>query len=183
MNNSLVLLEAVPAGRILGFDTEFLIELGIQWLNTLILTFVLAYFLYKPVKNFMHSRSERIRRQIEDAGGAEQKALTMKGEYEGKLRDIELERARILDAARKQASDKSDLALAEARRGAEMLREHAVKDIEMEQERVRDQMKKEIVDLAAMLAGRFTAAALDKKAQDELIGKAISEMGEVKWLT
>ena len=183
MGSNVVLLTEVPAGRILGFDTEFLMELGVQWLNTLILTLLLAYFLYKPVKKFMDNRSERIRRQIEDAGGAERKALSMKEEYEGKLGDIERERAGILDAARKQASDRSDLVLADARRNADMIREHAKKDIEMEQERVKDDMKKEIVDLAAMLAGRFTSATLDKQAQDELIGKAISEIGEVKWLT
>jgi len=180
--NFLIILDAAPAGRILGFDGEFLIELGIQWLNTLILTLLLAKFLYKPVKAFMDKRSERIRRQIEDAGSTEQKAVTMKEDYENKLHDIEQERAGILDTARKQARDKADQLLADARQNADMIRDRAHKDIEMEQERVKDEMKKEIVDLAAMLAGRFTAASLDKQTRDKLIGEAISEIGDVKWL-
>ena len=174
-------MAAVPAGRILGFDTEFLIELGIQWLNTLILTVVLAKFLYKPVKKFMDNRSERIRRQLEDADAAKEKALSMKGDYEIKLRDIERERGSILDAARKQAQDKTDQVLAEARQNADMMRARAHKDIEMEQERVKDDMRKAIADLAVMLAGRFAAVSLDKQAQDKLIDEAISEAGEAKW--
>ena len=183
MNNYLFILEAVPAGRILGFDAEFLMELGIQWLNTLILTLVLAKFLYKPVKNFLDNRSERIRKQIEDAGNTEQKAITMKADYEAKLRDIEQERAGILADTRKQAQGKTDKLLAEARQKADMISARAYKDIQMEQERVKDDMRKEIIDLAAMLAGRFTVVSLDRQAQDRLIGEAISEIGDVKWLT
>jgi len=183
MNGCIFLLDAVPAGRILGFDAEFLMELGIQWLNTLILTLVLAYFLYKPVKKFMDSRAERIRMQIEDANGTEQKALTMKEDYETRLGNIERERASILDIARKQAQDKTDQLLADAKQNADIIRARAHKDIEMEQERIKDDMRKEILDLAAMMAGRFAAASLDKQTQDKLIGEAVSEIGDVKWLT
>jgi len=158
-------------------------ELGIQWLNTLILTLVLARFLYKPVRSFMYNRSERIRKQLEDAGSTEQKALTMKEDYETKLRDIEQERAGILDSARKQAQDKTDLLLADARQNADTIRARARKDIEMEQERIKDEMKNDIVDLATTLAGRFAATSLDRQAQDKLIGEAISGIGDVKWLT
>ena len=182
MTDYLFILEAVPAGRILGFDIEFLIELGIQWLNTLILTLVLAKFLYKPVKNFMDSRSERIRKQMEDADSAHKKALAMKEDYDAKLRGIEEERGGILDAARKLARDRADQLLADARQNADMIRARAHKDIEMEQERVKDDMRNEIIDLAAMLAGRFSAATLDRHAQDKLINEAISEIGEIKWL-
>ena len=183
MYNYLFVLEAVPAGRILGFDTEFLMELGIQWLNTLILTLLLAKFLYNPVKKFMTNRSERISKQIDDANSAEQKALTMKEDYESKLRDIEHERAAIIDAANRQVHDKTEQLMSEARQTADMMRARAHKDIEMEQERVKDDMKREIIDLAAMIAGRFAVVSLDRQAQDKLIAEAITDIGDAKWLT
>jgi F-type H+-transporting ATPase subunit b len=182
LNNFLFLLEASQEARILGFDMEFIMELGVQWLNTLILTLFLAKFLYKPVRQFMVNRAERIGKQLASAGDAERKALTMKEDYEGKLRDIERERSGLLDAARKQAQEKTDLLIAEARRDADKLRARAGKDIELEQERVKNDMKRELIDLSAMLAGRFAAASLDRQAQDRLIAETISDLGDVKWL-
>ncbi|MDR1559955.1 MAG: F0F1 ATP synthase subunit B [Clostridiales bacterium] len=182
MNNFLFLLEAAPEGRILGFDLEFLMELGIQWLNTLILTLFLAKFLYKPVKRFMDNRAERISTQLATAGDAERTALTMKDDYEGKLRDVEQERVHLIDAARGQAQEKSEQIIAEARRDADRIRDRARKDIEMEQERAKDDMKKELIDISALLAGRFAAVSLDRQAQDSLIVETISDLGDVKWL-
>ena len=57
----------LPPGRILGFDKTLLISLGIQWINIALLTAVLIFILYKPVKKFMADRSERIRGDIASA--------------------------------------------------------------------------------------------------------------------
>ena len=182
MDNYLIILEAIPEGRILGFDMEFLMELGIQLINTLILTLFLAKFLYKPVRKFMLDRVHRISEQILAASSAEHMALSLKVEYENKLRDIELERSSVLDSANRRAQEKSEQLLSEARQNAEMILARANRDLEMEHERVKDDMKRELINLSTLLAGRFAAVSLDRQAQDRLIAEAISDMGDIKWL-
>jgi F-type H+-transporting ATPase subunit b len=184
LGSFLFILEAAELnGRILGFDIEFLMELGIQWLNTLILTLFLAKFLYKPIKTFMVKRAERISKQLNAAGDAERNALSMKADYDVKLRDIEQERVSVLHAANLQAKEKMEQIITEARREADKIRARMRKDIEMEQERAKADMKRELIDLSFLLAGRFTTASLDRQAQDTLIAETISELGDIKWLT
>ncbi|MDR1914772.1 MAG: F0F1 ATP synthase subunit B [Clostridiales bacterium] len=176
-----VLLEALP-GKILGFDQELVIEVGIQWINTIILIVIMSKFLYKPVKQFMSARSERISKQIRDAGEAEQLAKDMKEDYEGKLRDIERERGEILTVARKRATDKTEELLFQAREEADQFRARAQKDIELAEEKVKDEMKRQIIEISTLLAGRFATISLDRQTQDRLIDEAIADMGGVKWL-
>jgi F-type H+-transporting ATPase subunit b len=178
----LFIISEVPDGTIVDTTWNFIFALGIQWLNTLILVLVLAKFLYKPVKKFLANRSERISQQLLTASDAEQTALTLKADYEGKLQGIEQERAALIGAAQKNVQEKTEQMLSAARQDAEMLRTRAHKDIKMEQERVKDEFKKEVIDLATTLAGRFAAISLDKRTQDKLIKEAISDIGDIKWL-
>ena len=182
MNNFLFLMEAMPEGRILGFDMEFIMEVGVQWINTIVMTLFLAKFLYKPVRKFLANRAERVSEQLLSASNAEQTALSLKSDYENKLDNIEQERTYMLDDARRNAQEKTEYMLAEAQLSAKMLRSRAHEDIKTEQERVKDDLKREVIELATMLAGRFAAVSLDKKAQDRLITESISDLGDIKWL-
>jgi len=182
MYNFIYLLEASSGSRIMGFDMRFLAEIGIQWINTLIMILILAKFFYKPVRNFLRNRAEGVSQQLLSASNAENSALSLKADYEGKLGGIEQEREDVLATANRVAKEKTELMLSEAQQDAEKLRNRASNDIKREQERVKDDLKKEVIDLATMLAGRFAAVSLDKKSQDKLITEAISDLGNVKWL-
>ena len=49
---------------ILSLDINMLKDLAFQLLNTVILCAVMSYLLYKPVKNFLAARRDRIEGQI-----------------------------------------------------------------------------------------------------------------------
>ena len=182
MFNFIYLLEASSGSRIMGFDTRFIAEIGIQWINTLIMILILAKFLYKPVRKFLKNRAEGVSQQLLSASNAEHTALSLKADYEGKLGEIEQEREDVLATANRVAKEKTELMLTEAQENADKLRTRASNDIIKEQERVKEDLKKEVIDLATMLAGRFATVSLDKKAQDRLITEAITDLGNVKWL-
>jgi len=166
----------------MGFDMRFIAEIGIQWINTLIMILILAKFLYKPVRKFLKNRAEGVSQQLLSASNAESTALSLKADYEGKLGGIEQEREDVLATANRVAKEKTELMLTEAQENADKLRTRASNDIIKEQERVKEDLKKEVIDLATMLAGRFATVSLDKKAQDRLITEAITDLGNVKWL-
>jgi F-type H+-transporting ATPase subunit b len=176
------LLEALPAGSILHIDKELLVELGIQWFNTILLTFILAKVLYNPVKKMLDSRASRIAAQLSEASGAQLAAASLKEEYEGKLAGIEAERVSIMESARGKARGSAEKILAEARESAEQIRARAAADISLAEEKAKADVKREILDIATLLAGRFVAVSLDSQTQEKLVDSALDELGGVKWL-
>ncbi|MCL2676224.1 MAG: ATP synthase F0 subunit B, partial [Firmicutes bacterium] len=110
-----LLLENIPSGRVFGLDRQTLIQIGIQLFNVSLLAYLLARFLYNPVRDFMRKRGERIKTQLEHAESDLAKANGLKMEYEKKLKEIHQERDDILATAHRLAVEKSGRLLTEAK--------------------------------------------------------------------
>ncbi len=168
--------------RILGFfDKPMLINLAIQWVNTVFLAAILSYILYNPVKNFMRKRTERIQNQIDTAESDLKAANQLKVEYELKLREIEAERNEILEAARKRAQDREDAIIKEAKVEAQALKARAEQEIAQEKLKARDEIKTQIIEISSFIAGRYVAQAMDKQASAKLLEESIRELGVIEW--
>lgn len=168
--------------RILGFDAVTINNLLLQLCNTMILAAILAYLLYKPVKNFLKNRSDRISSQILTAEENLKQSQIVRAEYEDKLKNIEKERNEILDSSRKQALEKEEQIIREAREEAQAIRERAMKDIEREQAKVKDEIKSQIIEISTLMASQFIQNSIDENTQNKLLDEVISDLGEVKWL-
>lgn len=166
---------AMPPGNILSFDKTLLINMGIQAVNIIILTAILAFFLYKPVVKFMNTRAERIRGEIETARGERGEALELKGKYEKLLAGIETEREDVLHQAFRKAMEKSDQMIFDARREAELVFERALQELEAEKKKQADEMKREIIEIAVLMASKIVAINTDQAAHERLIDEAIAE--------
>ncbi|MDR2752042.1 MAG: ATP synthase F0 subunit B, partial [Clostridiales bacterium] len=140
------LLEAMPPGSILHFDKEFLLELGIQWINTIVIAVVLSKVLYKPVKNMLDKRAQKVAAQLDGAKKASNEADTLKEEYESKLVGIDTQKAEILENAKVLAKASADKTIADAREAAEKLRNRASADIRSAEENAKAEMKREMID-------------------------------------
>ena len=102
LSNSIIvfLAQAVPEGRVFGLDMQTFISAAIQLLNAIILALVLTKILYKPVKEFMQKRSDKIKSKMDNADATMAKAQELIAEYDEKIRKIDKERAEILESAR-----------------------------------------------------------------------------------
>ena len=178
---SVMLLSAMPEGRVIGFDLQTVFEIAINILNIAALAFVLSWLLYKPVRNFMQARSERIRSQFEGASRQEKTANELKAEYERRLEGIEREKEEILQSARKLAGENSRRILEEARAEADSMRARASADIELERERVNDEMKQAIIEVSAEMTQKLVAISMDKNLQERLFAESMQELEEVRW--
>mgnify|MGYP000409528087 CR=1 FL=1 len=189
MKESMILLEGqgwrkedlLLGGSLLSFDKQFLFSLGFQLINTLILFFILAKLLFKPLRNFMQKRTERIQSQLEQAKAEEEKALKLKAEYESKLQDIKKEADAILKEAREKALKQETRIIEQARQESETIRNRALADIEREKAKVTDEMKREIIEVASLMAGKFIASSIDSEKHNDLINEVIEQMGDVSW--
>ena len=74
LHNLIFLAQTVPEGRVFGLDSQTLISIGIQLFNAILLAVVLGYLLYKPVKEFMQNRTNRIQSQLDDAEATMEKS-------------------------------------------------------------------------------------------------------------
>ena len=175
-----VLLAAaeLPPGSILAFDRATLISLGIQLFNVAILTFVMGYFLYKPVVKFLDARSERIKNEIDATRSDRTEALERKERYEALLSGIDGEREEVLHQAYKKAMEKSDQMLFDARREAELVLERLLQEFETEKKSQQDEVKRQIVDLSVLLASRIIEINTDRIAHDRLFDEAMAEWRE-----
>jgi F-type H+-transporting ATPase subunit b len=169
---------AMPPGNILSFDKTLLINMGIQAVNIIILTAILAFFLYKPVVKFMNARTERIRGEIEAARGERGEALEMKEKYEKLIAGIETERDDVLHQAFHRAMEKSDQMIFDARREADLLFERKMQELEAEKKKQADDMKRQIIEIAALMAAKIVEINTDQAVHERLIDEAMTEWME-----
>lgn len=166
---------------VIMLDTQTLIQIVIQLINTCILCFALSKLLYKPVTNFLNARKERIAKDIDTAQARLSEAEALKAEYENKLRNIEAEKNLILEQARSQASKNGQQIIANARAEADNIHTRAMTDIKREEEKAKDDIRKQIIEVSALMSGKFVAATMTEEEQDKLVNETISDLEGVEW--
>ena len=177
----LSLADETPPGTILAFDTSLLVRLCIQWLNVGLLTAVLVFVLYKPVKKFMAARTERIKNDIDSARQNNEDSLKLKAEYEKKLEEISKEREEILDKAHRDAVREHDKMIFEAQEAAKHLLTRAEEDIKIERENASGEVRRQIIEISMLMASRFVQVSIDHDTQDKYIDEALADWSERTW--
>jgi F-type H+-transporting ATPase subunit b len=172
----LVLAEAMPDGAILSLDKDLLIRIGIQLINVSILTAVLVYVLYKPVKKYLADRKQRIKDDLEESLKIRDEAMELKDKYEKLLSGIEEEREEILRQTHKMAMERSDQLLFNTRREVEVLHSRSKAEMELERKNIADEMKRQIIEISHLMAGRLISVSMDREKQDELIEQALADL-------
>jgi F-type H+-transporting ATPase subunit b len=170
----------MPAGSVLSFDTDMLINLGIQWINVAVITVVIIVLLYKPVRRFMQNRQQRIQEQIHQAGQDWEEAQELKKQYEQKLGEIEQERETILQQTHAKALSKSERVLQEAKEQAARIIEQAARQAALEYEQSKDAMKAEIIDLSTLIAEKFVDVSLDKEQKEKMAAGAFERWNKAQ---
>ena len=107
----------------------------------------------------------------------------LKKEYEEKLKAADKEAESILSEARKVAMHNEQKIVDEAKQEAARIIERANAEAELEKQRVADEVKQQIISVAAVMASKFVAKAMDDQENDALIEQTLNEMGENTWLS
>lgn len=168
--------------RLLGFDMQTLIQWGTQLINTCILVFALRYILYKPVKAFLHNRSDKISQNITDVEQLLGNAEMLKEWYDEKMKAADFDRDEIIEEARNRAANIESQIISEAKAEAEAMKARAMQEIQMEKENSLDEMKRQIIDISAMIAERYVQEKMDDQTGYKLLDEAIDDLGDATWL-
>ena len=184
MNTSLItILAAQEPGRIIGFDAQLFVDLGMQLFNTFLIVILMYWILHKPVTEMLEKRKQGIAKNIDDAKAAKADAQELKASYEEKITKIDEEADKLLKEARAKALVREEQIIAEAKKEAEEIKAKAEADIRLAQEKVKDEMKSQMIDVSTLMASKFVALSLDEAKQNEIIDEVIREMGDVQWLS
>ena len=178
---SVFLTQTVPEGRLFALDNQTLIQIGIQLLNGIILAIALSMILYKPVKEYLRKRSETIKSRFDEAETSMAKANELIAEYEGKLKAIDQERAKILEEARLQAYEESKQIVAEARQEANEIKRRSLESVAEEKKRLKEEARLYIIEVASHVAKRYLAEAIDAEVQERIFEETIAQLEEAQW--
>ena len=128
--------------------------LGIEWpllisqlINFIILIILMRMFLYKPVLNMLNARKERIAQSMKDAERVNAAA-----------REAEAEKAKVLEAARREAQE---------------IRAGATRDTEKIAQDIRSRAEQEATDI------RMKAQADAKSQADQMLADANKQIADI----
>ncbi|MBC7083258.1 MAG: F0F1 ATP synthase subunit B [Firmicutes bacterium] len=148
-------------------------------LNFLLLTALLTFFLYRPVRKFMMDRRDRIKRSLQEAAQSRAQSAKMKQEYEARLAQASREAQDIIEKAVVQGERAQAEILDAARKEAKAILEQARAEAARERQVAFEALRDDIVDLVIATAGVVAGKKVDS-ADDEAIVKRLLEEG---WLS
>ncbi len=175
--------DAEVTTRLFDLDWQLLHDAVLMIIAIFVLMLIMGHFLFNPARKFLADRSDRIKNDLDTASKEKADALALKDEYETRLRDINKQAEEILSDARKRALNNEADILAKARQEAARIIERAGQEAELEKQKVADQVKVEMIDIAAMMAGKVVSANIDTTVSDSLINETLKEIGESTWLS
>ena len=143
----------------------------------------MSYLLFNPARDLLKKRQEKIQNDIDTAEADKAEALSMKAEYESKMKDVDKEVEEILSDARKKALANEAKIVADAKEEAVRIIKQANVEAELERKKAADDMKKEMIEIASMMAGKVVAASIDTTVQNTLVEETLREVGDQTWLS
>lgn len=161
---------------LLDMDLQMFLDMLPNLINFVITAAILTWLLYKPVKRILAARADRVEGDMKDAALSKMTAEELKTAYEQKVRDIETERAAILDEARKLANENRDRILSDAKAEAQSVKEKASRDMATELEQIKGSVHQSIIDISADMATKLISATIDKSAHERLFSEAMVEL-------
>ena len=154
--------------------TNELIWGGISFVVLLVL---LSKFAFPAIKKGMDDRTERIRKDLDEAEGAKTEADRIREDYSRQLADAKAEAGRIIEEARQAADSVRRDLTARAEAEAQELRQRNAEQLEAERARLMGEIRGQVSTLAIELAEKVVEANLDRDANTRLIESYITQVG------
>ena len=148
-----------------------------------ILFILLSFILFKPVRNMLKKRQDKITSDRENAEADKKEALAMKQEYEAKLKAANKEAEGILSDARKVAKHNEEKIVADAKQEAARIIARANTEAELEKQKAADEVKQQIIAVARLMASKVVAESISEADSQALIEQTLNEMGDKTWLS
>lgn len=176
-----VLLEGEQMERLFDLDFQLLHDAIITAVAVFVLFLFMSYMLFKPTRELLKKRQDRILADLDSARQDKDEALSLKNEYEAKMAGAQKDADDVLNEARKKALKNEEAIISSAKDEASSIIRQARNEAELEKQKAADEIKTQIIDVASLMAGKVVAASIDTNIQDSLVEETLKEVGETTW--
>ena len=167
--------------RLFDLDFQLLHDAVITAVAVFVLFLFLSYMLFKPTRELLKKRQERITADLASAKQDKEEADALKTEYEKKIDGAQREAEVIMSEARQKAVRNEEQIIAGAKEEAANIIRQAQNEAKLEKQKAADEVKTQIIDVASLMAGKVVADRIDTNIQDTLIEETLQEIGENTW--
>jgi len=164
---------------------ELIANLGIDWklllaqiINFAILFFLLKKFLYKPILGMLDKRRLRIEKSLKDADRIEKELVQIREKREDILRNANQKADAILKEAREIAESRRVEILEEVRKEAKAVLEETKKSIKKEKKKLVDDAKKDLAGIVILATEKMIKEKLDEDKDKKLAEEVLSMIKE-----
>ena len=161
----------------LGINLGYLIS---QIVNFALLAVLLYFVAYKPILRMLDERSARIRKGLEDAELASQRASAMEQEFEKRMVEARKEGQEIIAQATQMSERARQDILEKAREESRAQIEKAREEISRERELAMAELRQQVADLSLVISEKVIGATLDDQRQRQLIAEFLEQTEELK---
>jgi F-type H+-transporting ATPase subunit b len=146
-------------------------------LSFLVLVFLMWKFAYPSVAKAMESRTNRIRKDLDDAERLKSEASTILDQYSAQLQDAKSEANRIIEEARQTADQLRRDLMTRAEAEVAELRQRNIEDITAAKDRTLADLRQQVAEIAIAAAERVVERNLDRDTNSALVENFISQVG------
>lgn len=141
-----------------------------------VLLVVLGKFAWGPILKGLKEREETIRKAVDDAKAASDRAQAVVQEYEARMAHAAEEAKAILEEAKRDAQALKAQIEASARSEAEAAKQRAVKEIDQARLAAWDTLVRDAAQLATEAASRIVHKSLDAAGHERLVADVVGQV-------
>ncbi|MBM3463126.1 MAG: F0F1 ATP synthase subunit B [Armatimonadetes bacterium] len=153
--------------------------LVIQIANFLILWIALDMVLYKPMLGAIAERQEKIKKAIDEAEAVNREALSLKEQYDAKLKEARQEAASIVNAAAVEGQALKSQLVAEGNEDKQRIIEKGHSEVSRERQEALSEVKGRVVNLSVDLASQLFKDALGPDQHRALVSEFARKASQI----
>ncbi|MBS3792412.1 F0F1 ATP synthase subunit B [Candidatus Bipolaricaulota bacterium] len=147
-----------------------------NWINFAILVAVLSWLLFRPAKEFIQEKRERIKSRIDSAQEREKTAEELKAQRQQELKEARERRQEIIGEAEERADKIVEEAREEAEEQASRIVDRAKKEAEQERREALKELKEQYVGLSMVGAERVLQREIDREDHEKFLDSLFEDI-------
>lgn len=153
----------------------------VELASFLILLFVLAKFLFKPIMKLLENRSNQIKTAFVTIEEEKQDIERIKQDYQNQLAELTKKASQIVEEASRKGELERQKIVEKSQKEANKILEKAEAAIEKEKEKALRELKTQIADLSILAASKILERTIDESMAHQLIDEFIEEIDKETW--
>ena len=152
---------------------------GAQIVNFLVLVWLLAHFLYKPIVNSMHKRDEKIAATVEQAQAAQQESEQVTQLYQQKTAELAHAKEQLLAQAGQEIQQWKEDHLLKARQAVDTARDEWYRGLMRERQSFIREARVRVAKYVHDMSRRVLSEIADEKLQSRVIDVFLARFDQI----